>query len=216
MKRPVLIVVVLLVLFLQTSCIGTNMDITLNQDGSGTITVEYLISESLDSLGRLDGNERWNTIPVGRADFERTLDRLPGMKLVSFTSRTRGKNLATNVKMEFANLRSLMDFLDAGGLRSSLQGNAASGRIFLTLNEGTVGINPGLDKLIAEISASYSVSMSMTFPTEGSLYLTDAKGLALPAIRGSEIKARGKQVSFAIPLYEILSSAGGINVEFSW
>ena len=192
------------------------MDITLNRDGSGIITLEYLVSKSLDSLGRLDGNERWNTIPVGRADFERTMARLPEMKLLSFSIKEQGRNLATNAKMEFANLRALMAFLDAGGLRSSLQGDAASGRILLTLSEGTGRRSPGLDKLIADISDSYSVSMSMTFPAGGNLLVTDAKGLALPAMPGSEIKPAGKQVSFAIPLYEVLSSTGGINVEFNW
>jgi len=216
MKRPGLALVILPVLFLLSSCIGISMDITLNRDGSGTVTLEYMVSQALESLGRLDGNERWNTIPVGRADFERTMDRLPGMKLLSFSSREFGKDLATNAKMEFTNLRSLMAFLDAGGLRSSLQGDAASGRITLTLSEGNGINNAALDKLIADISATYFVRMSMTFPTEGSLNLTDSKGLGIQAIPESFINARGEQVSFDIPLYEVLSSTEGINVEFSW
>ena len=216
MKRLAPAAAVLLVLFLHTSCVGISMDITLNRDGSGTITLEYLVSQLLDSLGRLDGNERWNTIPVGRADLERTMDRLPGMKLLSFSSRDQGMNLATNAKMEFANLRALMAFLDAGGLRSSLQGDAARGRILLTLSEGNGIKTPSLDKLIAEISVSYFVRMSMTFPTEGRLNITDAKGINIPEIPESHIRTRGEQVSFDIPLYEILSSTGGINVEFSW
>ena len=216
MKRFGLVVVVLLVLFLLSSCIGISMDITLNRDGSGTVTLEYLVSQSLESLGRLDGNERWNTIPVGRADFERTMDRLPGMKLLSFSSREFGKDIAINAKMEFANLRALMAFLDAGGLRSSFHGDAASGRITLNLSEGNGIKDPALDKLIADISVSYFVRMSMTFPTEGSLTMTDAKGISIPALPESHIRTRGEQVSFDIPLYEILSSTEGINVEFSW
>jgi len=216
MKRPGLVVAIMLLLFLLSSCIGISMDITLNRDGSGTIALEYMVSQALESLGRLDGNERWNTIPVGRADFERTMDRLPGMKLLSFSSREFGKDLATNAKMEFVNLPSLMAFLDAGGLRSSLQGDAASGRITMTLSEGNAIKNPALDKLIADISVSYFVRMSMTFPTVGSLNLTDAKGTNIQALPESHIRTRGEQVSFDIPLYEILSSTGGINVEFSW
>jgi hypothetical protein len=216
MKHPGLAAVILPVLFLLSSCIGISMDITLKRDGSGTVTLEYMVSQALESLGRLDGNERWNTIPVGRADFERTMDRLPGMKLLSFSSREFGKDLAINAKMEFVNLPSLMAFLDAGGLRSYLHGDAARGRLFLTLSEGTGIKTPALDKLIADISASYFVRMSMTFPTEGSLNLTDAKGISIQALPESFINPRGEQVSFDIPLYEVLSSAEGINVEFSW
>jgi len=215
MKRSPL-VAVLPLLILLSSCVDISMDITLNRDGSGTIALEYLVSQALESLGRLDGNERWNTIPVGRADFERTMDRLPGMKLLSFSSRDQGRYLATNAKMEFANLRALMAFLDSGGLRSSFQGDAAGGRITMTLSEGNGINNTALDKLIAEVSVSYFVRMSMTFPTEGSLNLTDAKGIQIHALPESLINPRGEQVSFIIPLYEVLSSTEGINVEFSW
>ena len=216
MKRLAPAAAVVFFIFLHSSCIGISMDITLNRDGSGTVTLEYLVSQALESLGRLDGNERWNTIPVGRADFERTMDRLPGMKLLSFSSKEQGMNLATNAKMEFANLSSLMAFLDAGGLRSSLQGDAASGRILLNLSEGGGIKDPSLDKLLADISATYFVRMSMTFPTGGSLNLTDAKGITIQALPESLINSRGEQVSFIIPLYEVLSSSGGINAEFSW
>jgi len=215
MKRPPLAAILPLLLLL-SSCIDISMDITLNKDGSGTIALEYMVSQSLESLGRLDGNERWNTIPVGRADFERTMDRLPGMKLLSFSSREPGRYLATNAKMEFTNLRALMAFLDAGGLRSSLRGDAASGSIYLTISEGTGIKTPSLDKLIADISVSYFVRMSMTFPTEGTLKITDAKGIGIQALPESLINSRGEQVSFIIPLYEVLSSTEGINAEFSW
>ena len=216
MKRVAPAAAAVLVLFLLSSCIGISMDITLNRDGSGIITLEYMVSQALESLGRLDGNERWNTIPVGRADFERTMDRLPGMKLLSFSSREFGKDIATNAKMEFANLPSLMAFLDAGGLRSSLQGDASSGSILLNLSEGNGIKTPSLDRLIADISASYFVRMSMTFPTEGSLNMTNSRGITIQALPESHIRTRGEQVSFDIPLYEVLSSAEGINVEFSW
>ena len=206
----------LLFLVLLTSCFGVNADITLNQNGSGTITLEYHISKSLDSLGRLDGNERWNTIPVGRADFERTLDRLPEMKLLSFSSGEDGKNLIITAKMEFANPQGLLAFLDAAGRRSSFSGNARSGRMILTLNEGAGRRNDGLDRLIASISESYSVKMSMAFPGEGSLVLSNSQGKPLGTIPGSEIRAEGKKVSCSFPLYEVLASAEGINVEFRW
>ena len=192
------------------------MDITLNQNGSGTLALEYQISASLDSLGKLDGNERWNTIPLGKADFERTLDRLPGMKLLSHTSREHGKNLVINAKMEFTDLSVLIAFLDAGGLRSSFTGDGSSGRITLTLSEGAEIRNPHLDRLIADVSDSYSVMISMTFPKEGSLNIADIKGQPLNAVPGSDIKPNGKKVSLLFPLYGILSASRGIIAELRW
>ena len=179
----------LLILF--SSCFGLSFDIVLNSNGSGTIDLEYRISKSIDSLGRLDGNERWNTIPVGRADFERTLDRLPELRLLSFSEKEEERDLVIGVKIEFKAIKDLLAFLDAGGRRSSFSGDTASGRLVLTLSEGAESNNQSLNKLIAEVFDSYSVNMSMSFPG-------------------------GRRVSHSFPLYEILSSSERITVEFNW
>jgi hypothetical protein len=203
-------------LFVFSSCLGVSVDIAFDQKGSGDVTLEYQISKALDALGKLDGNERWNTIPVGKADFERTIDRLPGMKLTSFSSREDNKDLIIKAKMEFEDLNSLMSFLDARGLRSSFSGDARSGRIFLTLNEARAKSDPALEKLIAEISETYSVKMSMSFPNNGNLKITNSMGRVLADMPGSVINPSGKKVSCSLPLYGVLSAAEGINVEFQW
>lgn len=209
-------VLILPLVFLLSSCIGANLDIVLNQDGSGLITLEYQISKSLDSLGKLDGNERWGTIPVGEADFERTMDRLPEMKLLSFSSKDDGKNIIIDAKMQFSSLKGLLAFLDATGRRSTLSVNAGSGRLLLTLSEGAEKTDANLNRLLAAISENYSIRMSMTFPGEGSLALTDNKGNPLKTTPGVEIQPAGKKVSCSFPLYDVITSADGINVEFRW
>jgi len=203
-------------LFVFSSCLGISADIALNQNGSGTFNVEYRISKGLDALGQLDGNERWNTIPAGRADFERTMDRLPGMKLTSFSSTEDKNDLIIKANLEFKDLNSLMLFIDAGGLRSSFSGDARSGRIFMALNEAKVKNNTALEKLIAEISEPYSIKLSMSFPNEGRVKITDNSGLSLDETPGSVIVSSGKKVSCSLPLNSVLSASDGINVEFLW
>ena len=219
MKKPshnILLFVICYLLFVISSCVGASVDISLNQNGSGNAALEYQISKTLDALGRLDGNERWNTIPVGRADFERTMDRLPGIKLTSFFSKEDGNDLIINVKMEFENLNSLMSFIDANGLRSSFSGDTRSGRIFMALSDAKPKNATALESLIAEISGSYSVKMAMSFPGEGSVRIIDNRGYSLDEIPGSIIISPGKKVSCSLPLNSILSATGGVNVEFLW
>jgi hypothetical protein len=223
MKKPkpsIFLFIIYYLLFLiclaLCSCLGVNVDISLNQNGSGNLALEYRISQVLDALGRLDGNERWNTIPVGRADFERTMDRLPGIKLTSFSSKEDKNDLIINAKMEFENLNSLMSFIDASGLRSSFSGDAHSGRIFMVINDARPRINTALESLIAEISLPYSVKMAMSFPNEGTVKITNNRGFSLTEIPGSTIISSGKKVSFSLPLNSVLSSSDGINVEFLW
>ena len=198
------------VILLLTSCFGMSMDIELRQNGTGTVSLEYRISKSLDSLGKLDGNERWNTIPVGRSDFERTLSRLPDIKLLSFSSKEDQKDVIVTAKLEFSSIKGLLAFLDAGAERSSFTGNAGSGSLVLVLNDGKQNINNDLLKLIENVSSSYTVNMSMSFPGEGTLAVLDNNGRTIEAPR------RSKKVSCSLPLYNVLSSANGINVELNW
>jgi hypothetical protein len=199
-----------------SSCLGVSVDITFDQRGAGDVTLEYQISKTLEALGKLDGNEQWITIPVGKADFERTIERLPGMKLTSFSSKEDKNDRIIKVKMEFENLNSLMSFMDASGLRSSFSGDAHSGRIFLTLTEARAETNPVLKKLIAEISDTYSVKIAMSFPNSGNARITNSRGIAITDMPGSETNSSGKKVFFSVPLYTVLSAAEGVNVEFQW
>ena len=178
-------------LFLLSSCLGLGFDIVLNNNGSGTMALEYRVSKSLDSLGRLDGNESWNTIPVGRADFERTLDRVPGLRLLSFSTREEERDMVVNSRIEFETIQALLAFLDAGGRRSYYRGDARSGHLTFTLSEGAEGNNSGINRLLSEVFDSYSVNMTMTFPNR-------------------------RTVSYSFPIYEILSSPEEIIVEFNW
>ena len=199
-----------------SSCFGVNTDIILHQNGSGTIVLEYQISKMLDSLGKLDGNERWNTIPVGRADFERTLDRLPEIKLLSFSSKEDEKNLTINAKLEFATIKGLLSFLDARAVHSSFSGDANSGKMIFTLIEGSKQENFGLNQLISDVFQGYKIRMSIVFPSEGNLTITDNLGKEITNLAGSEVISKGKKVSFSFPLYEVLSANKGIKAEFCW
>ena len=206
----------LLALFplLLVSCLGLSLDIALNQNGSGTLVLEYRISKTLDSLGRLDGNERWNTIPAGKADFERSMERLPDMKLLSYSSKEDARDLIVTVKMEFSSIRGLLSFLDAGGRRSSFSGDGDSGSLVLTLSEGGESKNAAFSQLFADVSDGYRVKMSMSLPKEGSLAVLDRRGNSLGL--GNELQTRGKNLTCSFSLSEVISAAEGISLNFSW
>ena len=213
-KQTSIVFLLLFSIFLN-SCLGISMDITMNKNGSGIIAIEYKVSRTLETLGRLDGNEKWNTVPVGKADIERTIERLPGVRLISFNSREDKTDMITDIKMEFSTPSDLMAFLDAPGRISAISGDGNSGKLFLRLSDSEAIKNPGLKDLIEDISKNYAVRIGMTFHDQGQLSLSDNFGNDI-TIPGSEIVSMGKTVSFSIPLYEILSSTDGICAEFKW
>ena len=210
-------------LALMNSCLGASMDIVMRADGSGTVTLEYRVAQMLESLGRLDGNEGWPAIPVGKADFERSVARIPGLRLTSYSvkeyprryskppnSNPLGdKDLITKVKLDFSDTAALLAFLDSTGSRASIvQENGKNTLRLVLLDPITDAIDADLLSLLEEISAGYDISVSFTAP----------KGAALSVIPPSRSDERtvGKKVSFAIGTGELIGMRDGLTLEIVW
>jgi hypothetical protein len=210
---------------LMTSCLGASMDIVMRADGSGSVTLEYRVSQTLESLGRLDGNEPWPVIPVGKADFERSVARIPGLRLTSFSvkeyprryskppnSNPLGdKDLITSVKLDFKEPAALLAFLDSTGSRASLVQEGGKNTLRLVLLEP---INDALDadllSLLEEISAGYEISVSFTAPKGAALSVSP------PSATAARIAPQGKKVSFAIGTGELVNMKDGLTLEINW
>ncbi|MDR2103827.1 MAG: hypothetical protein LBP42_06980 [Treponema sp.] len=201
---------------LLSSCIGVSSSITLRRNGSGTMSLEYHIPLALEALGQLDGNAGWLTIPVGKADFERTLDRLPGIRMVSFSSQKNGKDLLNRIELEFSDMEALLPFLDAAGQGASLSRENGASRLSLTLSEGLENPEEELLTLLSSLSDGYKLDISFSVPEEASLALYSGGGKALDSIPSGTVTAQGKQVSFTAPMAEVLSSREGLRMEISW
>jgi hypothetical protein len=204
---------VLLVLVLN-SCIGVSADISIREDGSGKIVLEYRVSPMLEALGKLDGNERWQTIPAGRADFERTLARLPDLRLVSFSSKNEsGGDVVNRAELEFKNIESLPAFLDGRGNRAAFIRENGKNRLSLTLLDAArdgAAADPDLLSLLREVSRGYELRLSLNAPKTASLAMTPND---IPAAR---LVSPGKKVSLSIETGELLSLPGGMGVELVW
>ncbi|GHV08307.1 hypothetical protein FACS189485_19670 [Spirochaetia bacterium] len=206
----------LLSVILFSSCMGVKADITLKADGSGRISLEYRVSRQMESLGQLDGNLNQPTIPIGRQDFERSLARLPGLTLYSFSSRQDEKNIINRAEIDFAGLEALIPFLDAAGEGASLARTGDKTSLRLTLSRGSGNIDPELLSLAAAVSAGYEAAISLSGPATTDLNLFDHAGKPIRDLNGAEWVKSGKKASIAIPLSELLSLREGLELEFTW
>jgi hypothetical protein len=199
-----------------SSCLGASADISISADGSGKITLEYRVSQMLESIGRLDGNENWPAIPVGRADFERSLARIPGLRLASFSSKeirnaSGGGDLVTKAVLEFKNTDALLAFLDRSGSRASLVQENERNILRLILKEPSSAIaDRDLLSLFKEISSGYEISFSLSAPKNAGLSVQP------PSVPSARIMPQGKKVSFAIGAGELLALENGLVIEISW
>jgi hypothetical protein len=194
------------------SCVGVSADIAVNSDNSGTITLEYRISSLLESLGKQDGNERWLPVPVGKADIERSIQRLPGIKMLSFSQGKDGKGLINTVKLEFKSMEALVNFLDPRGGMAVYEKSPA-GENSLSFNlEGIKKRNDAADSAFFDfyktISEGYVFSIKLNLEAEGTL---DS-----PSIQGAAITSKGKKLIFSSPMSAVLNYEGPFSLNFRW
>jgi hypothetical protein len=216
MKHPISFVLFSLLVLPFISCIGISGDISIRSNGSGKINLEYRIPQSLKTLGELDGNEGRQTIPTGRADFERTLARLPGTRLGSFSTKNEDGDIINRAELEFDRIESLLAFLDASGEGAVLGKDGGKNKLSLILLRGLTNADPDLLALIREVSGNYRFSLSFSVPGEAALECKDGAGNRAELPQSAKIVPAGKKVSFAIDMGELLSLPGGLGLDVSW
>jgi hypothetical protein len=203
------------IVMLLSSCIGVNADIVLRANGSGSATLEYRVSRLLEGLGKLDGNSNWPIIPTGRADIERTVKRIDGLKLVSFSAKEDERDALYTIKLDFADTEALVHFLDATGQRATLTRDGAKTRLSLTLTGGFPYTDPDLLALFTTVSAPYSIALSFSTPTDAALSLSTATGNPLDT-SDAVVVSKGKKVSFTTPLPALLNHKDGAALDLVW
>jgi len=197
------------------SCLGVSADITIKADGSGKIALEYRVSGALESLGRLDGNEGKPVIPVGKTDFERTVARIPGLKLSSYSSKdipgaSGGSELVTKAALDFKDTSALLAFLDSAGSRAALVQNGEGSLLRLTvLDPSGLVTDPDLLSLLREISKGYDFSLSFNLPKNANIEM-------IPQVPSAKLDPGGKKASFSIGMGELLNLKEGLALEIRW
>ena len=212
-SKAVLLVIIILTM---SSCVGIYADITMRPDGSGRITLEYRFSRMAEALGRLDGNERWHIIPSGRADLERTLARIPGLRLVSFSSREDNRDIINRAELEFNNIETLLAFLDSSGRRASLSRENGSRTLLLTVMDGTpVPVDANLLDLLRQVSAGYELNFNFSAGANSTLALLDNNGNVItPA--SAQIVPQGQRVSLKMETADVLKMKQGLTIVLTW
>jgi len=215
MKKLLLAVPVLLAL---SSCLGLSADFQIHKNGSVKLAIEYRFPKTMENIGKLDGNERWQIIPAGRADWERTAARIDGMKLSSFSSRNDSKDIINKVTIDFTNTEALLKFLNpaSGGKRALINSNGGSTVLKIIFTEPAKDINPDLLELMKQVSYGYKLKISFNAPNDSNITFTDGEGTLISPPETAEAVSKGKKVSFSIDTAELLSQKEGLGVELKW
>jgi len=194
------------------SCVGVVSRIALNRDGSGTMQLEYRIARELESMGKLDGNEKWLPIPAGRADLERTAARVPGLSLVSYSARQQGADTIHSAEFSFASLEALSAFFDSQGRQ--FLADAGGKRIRLAFPE-QANTNPDFKELLTGALEGYEFSFSLTVPEQASVVWLDKDGKTIQNVIGSCL-SRNNSVEYTVPMGQLVFLDASQVMEVRW
>jgi hypothetical protein len=150
---------------LLASCFGIETELVIGKNGAGTIDMTYTLSSELAGLGDAAGNGRWLPVPVGREDFERTVSRIPGLRLASFSRKEEGGDCTCRVKLAFGNLDALMAFLGDTGGNAALNTKGGVSSLRLALVDGF----PQDNKNFLDFIRSQSEGRTFTLRVKSSL-----------------------------------------------
>jgi len=212
-RIPVLPVLILIL----NSCIGLSLDIQMNRDGSGRVIMEYRISNLLNSIGALDGNESTAIIPVSRNDWERSIENISGVKFVSFSNRENASGSVINAVFDFSDPQSLALLLDSTGKSASITQTGQNNSLNIILHdEPSSGYDANLLTLMRSFFSDYNVSLSFGAQTNSTLTVTDGKGNAGKTPSQAAIIQSGRRVSFSIGIMDLLELPDGLGVKINW
>ena len=89
------------------SCLGVESRLSVRNDGSGTLSLEYRIPRSAGDLGRSPDKDAPVPLPVEKADFLRAIEGIPGLRLARYTRRADEENVTIHAEVAFRRIDDL-------------------------------------------------------------------------------------------------------------
>ncbi|MDR2795850.1 MAG: hypothetical protein LBB47_03970 [Spirochaetaceae bacterium] len=201
--------------FMLTACLGMETEIDIKQNGGGAINMTYRISNELFSMGTLPGNENYPPVPVGREDFERTFNRIPGMEMTSYSEKKDDRDRFFLIKAKFDNLDALVNFLDTQGKQASIEHK--DGKTILSIKFDIDGetLGPDMVPILPIIFENYFFDFTLSLPRNCEVSYTDGNGGALPSLPYGETSTAAKSVTFHSPMADMFTG-GAAAIVISW
>ena len=196
MKRlflPLLVVVCL------SSCIGIESQIGLNQDGSGTLRLDYRISQFMREDQSLP-------LPLSREDFQRAVNAAPGLKLISLSQREDENDIHISARLSFDRIDSLNALGDADqiGLAYSEEGGRHVLRQQVYRGSQAEGLSADSMKMIETFFQGYELSYQISAPAP------------IQSATGGTLSPDKRSLTYKTTIPELLRQKDEVLLEITW
>jgi hypothetical protein len=215
------LLLIILSSILLSSCFGMETRIILNEDGTGTVSLVYRVSQMLAGFGTVSETSADLPLPVEREDFERVMTQLDGITLQRYSQEDTEDDRIITAEVEFSSLEALSLLL---GIEEKsdieVEMNGENGRfrytIFRVIEETEDGeteeeetekerpVDPESLALIQSLFADYRLSYTLEVP-----------GQIDSSLPGS-VEENGNSAAFDIAISEALATENDLVWEVVW
>jgi len=196
---------VCLALILLSSCVGIDARFVIRENGAGTLSLTYRVSQELVELGQTGSEKAGVPLPLSEADFRRSLDSARGVRLASFHRSENAKDLTVSAQIAFDSIEALANlpaFQDAG-----LSLTTEGGRHTLSQVISRAPREPVSEDSLEMVDAlfdGYDLAWSIEVPR------------AIQSSTRGMLSADRRTLTYRTSITEILRSAADIDLSVSW
>ena len=163
------IVFLVLITFVLSSCLDIDARISVNDNGSGTIRMNYAVSAFAVNLGRIESEQKLLALPLQQQDFERAVQQIEGLALQSYEIKETEKATDISATLSFSNIEALSRLFSTQEIRDPVTleaiGNGRAFRIFIY--QGSPEEPPEeIINLYKTLFEENSISITCSFPRE--------------------------------------------------
>jgi hypothetical protein len=202
-----IIVIIILCSFL-ASCIQIESDISLENDGSGVITLVYRMSSGIKELGRMGDEVKPCPFPIYKEDFENLLLLYPGLTMKSHSVKEEDGESMVKAVLSFRDVDALIPFGE-GENSFSFQ---KSGNSFIFRQDLPSGIASGE---VSEIDEDTMAMLNEYCEGYYVIYTIHTPGPITEYSHG-ELSKNRKQLTYKEEMIDVLQSKEKQSIEIKW
>jgi hypothetical protein len=193
---------------LLASCMGMDSEVKISQNGSGSLSAQYRLSEDLVSFGELEANKDMLPVPLSEADVKKSLSGVQGLSFKSWSSRKDGTDLLITTVIGFDSLDALVRYLDPQGKMASHGSDGTAQTISFSLGDSIPKLDKDMKEAAKEAFAPYRFRFVFDLPG-----ISSQASSSDPVI---SVVREGKKVSFEGKMADIVTLDQAPSLKLSW
>lgn len=215
--RDILLFLIVVIVSLHlSSCFGMQTQITLNENGTGTINLVYRVSQMLLRFGSVSETSADLPLPVERNDFQRMMNQIEGITLSNYSQQDTEDDRIITAQLEFSSpnaLASLLGLEEKSDIQLDIDGENGRFRytIFKVTAENTEStetdenpVDPESLALIQSLFSGYELSYTLEVPGE------------IESSLPGQIEENGNSATFSIEISDAMASENDLVWEVVW